>query len=161
MKKLFPFLISTTGLVIAVFVSGCQPSQTSAEKTDVNKTETPKAKEETPKTKTEPRQTLADFQKEAAKFNSVLALPSLEQTPEAVKASVTNAISTANAALDRVGKLGPNEVTFTNTVKALDDLGYQAGLTAIRLGLAKETSTDAGIREAATDAEPLRTAAWE
>ena len=46
----------------------------------------------------------------------------------------------------------PREVTFENTVRALDDIGYQISLTDDRFGLIKETSTDAALRDAATDA---------
>ena len=96
-------------------------------------------------------QTLADFQKRAARFNSVISLPQFETTPEAVARSVTNTIAVANGALDRVGQLDPKRVTFANTIHALDDISYRANLTANRLGLLKETSTNAAVREAATD----------
>ena len=46
----------------------------------------------------------------------------------------------------------PGEVTFENTVRALDDIGYQISLTDDRFGLIKETSTNAALRDAATDA---------
>ena len=42
-------------------------------------------------------------------------------------------------------------MTFTNTVRALDDLEFQLGLVDNRLSLIKETSTDAAVRDAATD----------
>ena len=98
---------------------------------------------------------LADFQAEALKYNALLSLPTFEQTPEAVKQAVTNAINTANGKLDQIGKLRTDQVTFANTVRALDDLGYEAGLTASRVGLMKETSTNAAIRDAGTDAEKV------
>jgi thimet oligopeptidase len=94
---------------------------------------------------------LQEFQKRAAKFHSIVTVPSFETTTNEVEASVKQAIISGNTALDRIGKLGPNEVTFTNTVRALDDLEFQLGLVDNRLSLIKETSTDAAIRDAATD----------
>ncbi len=95
------------------------------------------------------------FQAEAEKYNSILALPSFELTPEAVKQSVTNAINKANTKLDAIGKLSATEVTFANTVRALDDLGYEAGQTASRVGLMKETSTNAAIRDVGAEMEKV------
>src|SRR5438309_9145559 len=95
--------------------------------------------------------TLADFQKRAARFNSLIHLPQFETTPEAIATSITNTIKLANAALDQVGRLDPKKVTFENTILALDNLSYQANQTANRLELLKETSTNAAVRDAATD----------
>jgi thimet oligopeptidase len=95
---------------------------------------------------------LADFQREGAKFKNVLRLPEFETTPDAIKATAEKTMATANAALDAVGRLGPGQVSFTNTLVALDDVGFQAGCAANRLALIKETSTNAAVRDAATDA---------
>lgn len=96
--------------------------------------------------------TLADFQMQAKRFKNVIRLPEFETTPAALQGSLDRTIATANAALDRVGKLTPAEVNFDNTLLALDDAGYEAGLTANRLGLIKETSTNSAMRDAATEA---------
>ncbi len=96
--------------------------------------------------------TLVDLERLAARFNSVVSLPEFETTPEAVRAAVSNTISQANAALDAIGRLRPGEVNFDNTVRALDDILWQASLTGNRLALIKETSTNAALREAATEA---------
>src|SRR5687768_13149760 len=106
---------------------------------------------------TEPRvmhapKTLSAFQAAAAQYNSVISIPDLEATPDAIKLSLTNTIKEANAALDKIGALKSSEVNFTNTVRALDDLGYRAGLFANRISLMKETSTNAAIRDASTEA---------
>lgn len=140
----YSFTCSCLAVVTAatLFFTGCKSSENGSS-AQSDKPARPAGKE--------PR-TLAEFQALAGKYNSILSLPELENTPEAVHLAVSNAIKTANAELDRVGKLRPEETTFANTVKALDDLGYRAGLTANRLGLMKETSTNAAIREAATDA---------
>src|SRR6185369_7459920 len=69
-----------------------------------------------------------------------------------VRDTLRQTIAGGNGGLDKVGALKPAQVTFENTVGALDDIGYQISLTADRLSLIKETSTNAAIREAATDA---------
>ncbi len=97
-------------------------------------------------------QTLTDYQKMAARFHSVISFPEFETTTNAIDSSVKKTIATANAALDHLGKLDPQKVTFENTIRALDDTSYQANLTANRLGLIKETSTNAAVRDAATEA---------
>src|SRR6266496_1683406 len=99
---------------------------------------------------TKPTHTLEDFQKRAAHFNSIISLPQFETTPYAVAQTVTNAIREGNAGLDRVGQLAPKSVTFQNTIRALDDVSYRVNLTANRLELLKETSTNAAVRDAAT-----------
>ena len=95
---------------------------------------------------------LSEFQKRAAKFNNVITVPTFETTTNEVHATVKQTIAEGNTALDRIGKLGLRDVTFNNTVCALDDLGFQLGLVDSRLSLIKETSTNAALRDAATDA---------
>jgi thimet oligopeptidase len=81
-----------------------------------------------------------------------LRLPEFETTPAAVKATADQTMATANAALDRLGKLPPGKLDFANTIGALDDIGFQTGGVMNRLQLIKETSTNAAMREAATEA---------
>jgi thimet oligopeptidase len=95
--------------------------------------------------------TLADYQREARKFNSVISLPVFETTTNAIAQSVKDTIAQGDQALDQIGKLDPAQVTFTNTVRALDDATYQAGLTQNRLEIIKETSTAPALRDAAED----------
>jgi thimet oligopeptidase len=95
---------------------------------------------------------LKNFQKRAGEFNSVVNVPAFETTTNEVHVTLKSTIAAGEAALDRVGKLGPHEVTFNNTVRALDDLGFHLGLADNRLSLIKETSTDAVLRDAATEA---------
>ena len=96
--------------------------------------------------------TLQSFQSRAARFNSVVTVPTFQTTPEQIKQALKLTITQANAALDRIGTLAPADVTFANTVLALDDTAYQANLLGNRLYLIKETSQDAAVREAATQA---------
>jgi thimet oligopeptidase len=95
---------------------------------------------------------LAEFQATAARFNNLITAPAFETTPEAVLNSLDATIAKANAALDGVGRLQPGQVNFGNTVGALDDILFEPTVTANRLGLIKETSTNAALREAATEA---------
>src|SRR5437016_4433704 len=95
---------------------------------------------------------LHEFKKRAAKFNSVVTLPQFEMTTNEVHSAVRQTMGVENAALDRIGALPPRKVTFQNTVGALDDIGYRISLTANRLSIIKETSTNAALRDTATDA---------
>jgi len=99
-----------------------------------------------------PADPLAAFQARAARYNSVITIPTFETTPEAVQATVEKTIAQGNAALDAIGQLRPGDVNFQNTIRALDDLAYLVQGAADRLGLIEQTSTNAAVREAATDA---------
>ena len=101
---------------------------------------------------TTPADPLAAFQQRAAKYHSVVTLPVFETTPDAVKTTVDKTIADGNAALDSLGQLRPSEVNFVNTIRALDDVNYQTGLAANRLGLIEQTSPNAAVRDAATEA---------
>jgi thimet oligopeptidase len=102
-----------------------------------------------------PEKTLADFQRAGKKFQNVLALPTFETTPQAIATTVKRTMADANAALDRIGQLKPRAVTFANTIRALDDNAVRIGAAFSRIYLIKETSPDANLREAATEAVKL------
>src|ERR1044071_2381484 len=72
---------------------------------------------------------LDQFRPAAEKANALLTIPEWEQTPEAVKSAMMDAIAKANQKLDEIGKQDPKKVTFKSTVVALDDLGYDAFVT--------------------------------
>jgi thimet oligopeptidase len=99
--------------------------------------------------------TVDSFREAAAKANSVLTLPDWDQTPEAVEASMKNAIATANAALDQIGTQDLTKVSFKSTIVALDDLGYQVRLAANEATIIKEANTSAAMRTAAESAVKL------
>jgi Zn-dependent oligopeptidase len=96
--------------------------------------------------------TVDDFRAAAAKANAVLTIPDWEQTPEAVEASMKDAIAKANAALDQIGAQDLGKVTFKSTVVALDDATYQAGLAANKATIIKETNTNPAMRTAGENA---------
>src|SRR5437762_10791645 len=93
-----------------------------------------------------------DFRTAAAKANAVLTIPDWEQRPEAIEASMKDAIAKANKALDQIGAQDLSKVTFKSTVVALDDLTYQAGIAANKATIIKETSTNPTMRTAAENA---------
>lgn len=95
---------------------------------------------------------LAGMQALALKFDSVISVPALETAPRHVYASLSNTVARASAALDAIAACSLDRLTFANTVAALDDLSYDIGLTANRLNLIKDTSTNAALRDAATEA---------
>src|SRR6266700_5780009 len=101
---------------------------------------------------TNPPDPLRELKRRAAKFNCILSLPHFELTTNEVRASVRQTISVGSNALDRIGGLKPRQVTFENSVRALDDLYEQNSLTANRLSILKETSTNAVLCDTATDA---------
>jgi thimet oligopeptidase len=105
-----------------------------------------------PKPKPIPTGSLAAFQKKAETFNEVVTVPTFETTSDEVAATATNVIASGNAALDRIGRLKSGEVNFTNTIRALDDIGYSIQTPENRLELIQQTSTNAAVRDAATDA---------
>jgi len=96
--------------------------------------------------------TVDDFRAAAAKANAVLTIPDWEQTPEAVEASMKDAIAKANTALDQIGSQDLSKVTFKSTVAELDDATYKAGLAANKATIIKDTNTNAAMRTAAENA---------
>jgi len=93
-----------------------------------------------------------DFRAAAAKANAVLTIPEWEQTPEAIEASMKDAIAKANTGLDQIGAQDPAKVTFKSIVVALDDLTYEASNAANKATIIKETNTNAAMRSAAENA---------
>lgn len=94
---------------------------------------------------------IAEYQARAKKFGADLQLPVFETTPESVRHSMSNALARGNAELDRIGSLNRSQVTFDNTIRALDDLTYDVLTTANRIYLLKETSENAAVRDAGTE----------
>ncbi len=95
---------------------------------------------------------LQQFQARATRFHSVVTVPTFESTPAEVNATAAITIADGNAALDVIGQLKPGAVNFGNTILALDNANYRSMQAANRLGLIEQTSTNAAVRDAATDA---------
>jgi thimet oligopeptidase len=96
--------------------------------------------------------TLESFQASAAKYNSIVALPTFETTTNQILVTLTNTIADGDAMLDRIGQLRGDQVNFASTFVALDDLGFHIGRSANRLSVIEQTSTNAEMREVATQA---------
>lgn len=98
-----------------------------------------------------PLERFHDFEKRAAQFKSIVALPPFEQSTNALHATVDGVIRSNNQALDRVGATQPAQASFALTVGALDDIAFEINLVANRFSVIKETSPRADLRDAATD----------
>jgi len=96
--------------------------------------------------------TLDELQAKAKAFHETIEAPPFERTPEAIRRSVSETLSAADKALDRIGARKPSEMTFENTVRAIDDTLYKAGLSANRFAIIKDTHPDPAMRQAATEA---------
>jgi thimet oligopeptidase len=96
--------------------------------------------------------TFSDLQTQAAKFHTLLALPQFESTPEQVANTAELTIAAANKALDTIGALGRDKVTFANTIRALDDIAFNVDQVTNRISILKEAHPDPKIREAAIEA---------
>jgi thimet oligopeptidase len=105
-----------------------------------------------PEPKPIPTGSLAEFQQRAEQFNEVVTIPTFETTPEEIAATANQVIADGNAGLDAIGRLPAGEVNFTNTIIALDDIGYIQQTAQNRLDLISQTSTNAAVRDAASDA---------
>jgi hypothetical protein len=68
------------------------------------------------------------FEAAAAKANRVLTVPDWEQTPNAVTASIMEAIAKGNAALDQIGSQNLEDVMFESSVGALENLRTDASV---------------------------------
>lgn len=95
---------------------------------------------------------LRDFQQAGQPFKNILRLPQFETTSEVISRTVEQTMATANAALDRIGQLPAGQVNFANTIGALDNNAVAIAEAMNRISLIKETSVDATLREAATEA---------
>ena len=92
------------------------------------------------------------FESSAINNNSIVSLPPFERSPQASLDAVDQAIHVANSKLDAIGRLKEDEVTFDNTIVALDDMAFDVSLVANRTYMLKETSESAKHRKKATDA---------
>lgn len=101
---------------------------------------------------TPPQKKLEDLQLAAVQFNSVLALPKWEKTPEQVISGVDKIIGAANKRLDAVAAIKLSAATFANTFQEMDMIAFDAGAVANRIVWIKETAPDVKMREAATEA---------
>ena len=105
------------------------------------------------KTKTEAMLSWADLQQRAAKFGTVLTLPTFESTPAEVSKTTDEAIAKADKALAAIGSLNSSKVTFRNTFRALDDIQSDVEQQENRIEVLSQAHPDAKMREAAIEAD--------
>ncbi len=137
-------------LLLPVVFTACHSTPEPVAKAPADPTAQPPAL--APLTTNLPTTTLEVFRERAAKFKAVIAVPALETSSGEILAAVSNTIVRANLALGEIASCRHDWISFANSVGALDDLLYEANITASRMQLLKETSTNAAVRDAATDA---------
>jgi thimet oligopeptidase len=99
-----------------------------------------------------PPLTLTELQEQAAKFNTVLTPLNWETTPEQIASDADAAIASANRELDEIGKLTPSQLTFQNTIRALDDVGFELDTVHHRFDIIEQAHPDPKMRSAAVEA---------
>jgi Zn-dependent oligopeptidase len=99
-----------------------------------------------------PPLSLTELQERAAKFKTVLTPLNWETTPEQIASDADAAIASANRELDEIGKLPPSQLTFQNTIRALDDAGFELDTVHHRLDIIEQAHPDPKMRSAAVEA---------
>jgi thimet oligopeptidase len=96
--------------------------------------------------------TLAQLQEQAAKFNTLLTPFDWETTPEQIASDADAVIASAGRQLDDIGRLTASQLTFENTIRALDDVGFEVQTVHHRLDIIEQAHPDPKMRGAAIDA---------
>ena len=104
------------------------------------------------RTSEKPQLTVTQLQERAAKFNTVLTPLDWESTPEQVTSEADAAIAAANRKLDDIGKLTASQLNFENTIRALDDVGFEQQTVYHRLDIIEQAHPDPKMRSAAVEA---------
>ena len=99
-----------------------------------------------------PLKTLEEFQRTAQPFRSEIRVPTFPHSPALIEADKTAAIAAGNRALDVIARQDPARLTFESTFGALDNLVYEAGLSAGRIEFVQQSSTSREARDAAENA---------
>ena len=86
------------------------------------------------------------------KANVVLSVPDWEQTPQAITASMDEAIAKANTALDQIGEQKPGKITFRSTIVGLENARAQTSIVANRAAFLSQVAGDPLVRAAAEKA---------
>ena len=89
------------------------------------------------------------FQAAAAKANLALTIPDWEQTPDALKASMMEAIAKGNATLDQIGSQNLEYMMFESSVAALENLRADVSTVANRAAMISETNPNPVMRSMA------------
>ncbi|HVU16526.1 MAG TPA: M3 family metallopeptidase [Candidatus Didemnitutus sp.] len=103
--------------------------------------------------------TFSDFQAEAKRHGTVLALPNYPLTPDAASAAGVAAIKEADDALTKLAAQPAAALTFGNTFAAYDLITDKVGTLSAHLGTLAETHPDKTMRDACRD-ESQKLDAW-
>lgn len=92
---------------------------------------------------------LASFQSAANKANVLFDVPVWETTPAEISASVDSAIAKADKKLDAIAGLKNDDITFENSIAALDDAFYEVVNVSDRVDVIRESHQDKAMRDRA------------
>lgn len=95
---------------------------------------------------------LAPWQDAAKKARVTFNLPQWEKTPAQIQATTETVISVGDARLDIIAGRKPEQMSFHNTIAALDYAYYPVVAASYRLNLIDETNTSKAVRDAAHEA---------
>lgn len=95
---------------------------------------------------------LEALQKSAQAFNAEIRVPVFPTTPQQIEQDKKSAIEAGNAALDRIAKQDPKQVTLESTFGALDQMGYEVNLAAGRISFMQQAHMSKEVRDAAENA---------
>ncbi len=96
--------------------------------------------------------TLEHYQKKAQQYHSTIKAPVFAKTPEEIKKSLLHYLAVGDMRGDAIARFKKDEVSFENTVGALDDLFFRIGSDIGMISILKNASPDPAIREAAAEA---------
>ncbi len=96
--------------------------------------------------------TLDHFQKKGQRFDAVLKVPEFSRKPEQINNSILHLLAVGDMRGDAIAKLKKGEVSFENTIGAIDDLFFRIESGVSMIGILKNASPDPAIREAAAEA---------
>ncbi|WP_456413566.1 M3 family metallopeptidase [Thiolapillus sp.] len=95
---------------------------------------------------------LTAYQEDAAKAGVIFDLPQWEKTPAQIQATTEIAISVGDGRLKAIAGRKPEQMTFANTIAALDYAYYPVSAASYRMSVIQETSPDKRLRDAALEA---------
>ncbi len=99
-----------------------------------------------------PTKTVNDFRAMAARHRVVLELPTYETTPAQLQATVDATIDRADTRLTRLAQQNLARVNFDSTILEYDHIKWEFFNVLNRMYVIQNTSTDAEVRAAATEA---------
>ncbi len=96
--------------------------------------------------------TLEHYQEKAQQYHSVLKAPVFAKSPEDIEKSILHYLAVGDMRGDAIAGFKKEEVSFENTVGALDDLFFRIRSDVGMISILKNASPETAIREAAAEA---------